>query len=156
FTESEDLEANALRALFRVYAGFQRLERISLKIFLRSDVWERVTGRGFREASHVTKALTIAWTPGSLLQLIVRRMIQNDEIRMRYSVTSRAQLSEIRQRHLFYGVCQMRNTGRDGRLLDTFEWILSLVRDGTGVAEPRELIHLFNTARDAQLRRLET
>ena len=156
FSDSEDLEANALRALFRVYAGLRRLDRISLKVFLRSDVWERVTRRGFREASHVTKSLTIAWTRDSLLHLIVRRLIRNHAVRMRYGVTGGAQLSDIYQRHLFYAICQRRSTARNLRRgPDTFGWILSLVSDGTGVTEPRELIHLFNAARDAQVRRLE-
>jgi hypothetical protein len=155
FSDSEDLETNALRALFRVYAGLRRLEHISLKVFLRSDIWERVTRRGFREASHVTKTLTIAWTHDSLLHLIVRRLVRNDAVRLRYGLTGPAQLSDIYQRHLFNAICQRRTSSRHLRRPDTFEWILSLVSDGTGVAEPRELIHLFNAARDAQVRRLE-
>lgn len=55
FADSEDLEANALRALFRVERSLSRREFIRLKIFLRTDIWRRITkDQGFREASHIT------------------------------------------------------------------------------------------------------
>ena len=42
FAETHELEANALRALFRVYRDFSGHDRIKLKIFLRSDIWNRI------------------------------------------------------------------------------------------------------------------
>lgn len=153
FAESERLESNALRALFRVYMGFRRLERISLKIFLRSDIWERITKGGFREASHVTRGLTITWNDDSLLHLIVRRLLRNDVVRFRFGVDDRKASTDRYQRHLFYTIFPRRRYRLT--VADTFEWVISLVTDGSGVAAPRELIHLFNAARDAQIRRLE-
>lgn len=47
FAESHELEANAIRALLRVYGDLGALEQISLKIFLREDIWRRVTETGF-------------------------------------------------------------------------------------------------------------
>jgi hypothetical protein len=47
FVESHDLEKNALRALFRVYRDFANFDRIKLKIFLRSDIWDRMGTGGF-------------------------------------------------------------------------------------------------------------
>jgi hypothetical protein len=43
FEDNEDLEANALRALFRVYRDFQSYPSIDLKVFLRTDIWNRIT-----------------------------------------------------------------------------------------------------------------
>jgi hypothetical protein len=43
FVSSEELEGNALRALFRVYLDFQAIEQIALKIFLRDDIWSRIS-----------------------------------------------------------------------------------------------------------------
>ena len=40
FAENHQLEANALRALFRVYNDIGGLQNISLKIFLREDIWK--------------------------------------------------------------------------------------------------------------------
>jgi hypothetical protein len=60
FAESGEFEANALRALFKVYLDILSHDRIQLKIFLRSDIWKRIIkDRGFREASHITKHTTI-------------------------------------------------------------------------------------------------
>jgi hypothetical protein len=58
FAENAELEANALRALFRVYLDLAAFPAVTLKIFLRSDIWSRITAEGFREAS----------SPGSKLE----------------------------------------------------------------------------------------
>jgi hypothetical protein len=58
FADSEGLERNALRALFRVYRDMQGLNNVSVKILLRDDIWARITDEGFREASHITRAVT--------------------------------------------------------------------------------------------------
>ena len=55
FAETPELEQNALRALFRVYIDLVGLKTISLKIFLRDDIWKRISDEGFREASHITQ-----------------------------------------------------------------------------------------------------
>src|ERR1035437_6038330 len=55
FVDSEQLEANALRALFRVHLDMIGFNNISLKVFLRDDIWQRITQSGFREASHITR-----------------------------------------------------------------------------------------------------
>jgi len=46
FAETLYLEANALRALIRVYADIRGLDFIGLKIFLREDIWKRVNEGG--------------------------------------------------------------------------------------------------------------
>ena len=80
FVEDVRLEANALRALFRVYLDLLAYPSIQLKIFLRTDIWARITTEGFREASHVTRHITINWNRNSLLNLVVRRAIYNKSI----------------------------------------------------------------------------
>jgi hypothetical protein len=159
FAESDELEANALRALFRVYMGLHRLNRISLKIFLRSDIWGRITEGGFREASHVTRELTIDWNPESLLHLIIRRLLRNEAVSHRFGLEAHGPVDEWHQHHVFDTIFPKRSPSRGRRPRrgsTTFEWVLSMVSDGSGAAAPRELIHLFNAAREAQIRRLET
>ncbi|MBK6630837.1 MAG: hypothetical protein IPG33_07160 [Betaproteobacteria bacterium] len=80
FSDNVELEANALRALFRVYLDLLVHPQIQLKIFLRSDIWARITVEGFREASHVTRHVTIDWNRNSLLNLVVRRVAHNSSI----------------------------------------------------------------------------
>ncbi len=57
FAESAEFEANALRALFKVYLDMLSRERIQLKIFLRSDIWKRIIkDRGFRGSKSYNEA----------------------------------------------------------------------------------------------------
>lgn len=59
FSSSPTLERSALRALFRVYSDLKPLENIKAKIFVRRDIWERITEGGFREASHIIKQTSL-------------------------------------------------------------------------------------------------
>ena len=55
FVENHSLEANALRALIRAYNDLRNRDQISLKIFLREDIWKRITEQGLREAESCNK-----------------------------------------------------------------------------------------------------
>jgi hypothetical protein len=46
FAENPELERNALRALIRAYRDLRGLENVWLKIFLRTDLWSRLTEGG--------------------------------------------------------------------------------------------------------------
>ena len=154
FAESRELEANALRALFKVYLDLLATDVIRLKIFLRSDIWRAVTEKGFREASHVTRELSIDWPEASLLNLVVRRLLQNGVLLDQYGINPDEVLrSTMAQREFFDQlVPEQIDSGRNPK---TFEWMLGRVADGTRQAAPRELIHLLDQARVVQLAMLE-
>lgn len=155
FSENPDLENNALRGLFRVYLDLLAFENIRVKIFLRSDIWARITEKGFREASHVTRHLTIAWNKNSLLNLVVRRALHNSLIRHAYDVDvelAKEPVSE--QEKLFYRVFPEQVEIGPSKSA-TLDWLLSRTRDGTKINAPRELIHLLNSLRDVQVQRFE-
>jgi|HubBroStandDraft_6_1064221.scaffolds.fasta_scaffold38122_2 hypothetical protein len=155
FAESETLESNALRALFRVYSDMQGLNNIRLKIFLRDDVWKRIASTGFREASHITKSITITWDERSLLHLVIRRALHNEAIRSFYKVDPPVVLSSAaEQEKLFYRIFPLQVDSGE-RKSTTLDWLLTRTRDGTGNTAPRELIHLLSEARDQQLESLE-
>ena len=156
FTESPELEANALRALFRVYRDMAGLESISLKIFLRDDIWARITADGFREASHVTKSITITWDSRSLLHLVLRRILANNVVILEYGVDPVQVLTNVEeQEKLFYRIFP-RQVELGARKSTTFDWILARTADGSGKTAPRELIHFLTSARDQQLKSLES
>src|ERR1700719_2579294 len=73
---------------FGVYRDMADLKNISLKIFLRDDIWARITATGLREASHITKSITITWDSRSLLNLVIRRALHNESIRAFYNVNA--------------------------------------------------------------------
>jgi len=155
FAEHEDLETNALRALFKVYLDLMAYDHIQLKIFLRTDIWKRITSEGFREASHITKHHTIAWAESSLLNLIIRRAVSNESITAFYQVGEDVAEAPIQQQQSFFYRIFPNQVQVGPNKSNTLVWMLSRTRDGLKVNTPRELIHLLNNARDLQLRRLE-
>jgi hypothetical protein len=155
FEDNHALEANALRALFKVYLDLLPVQRIHLKIFLRSDIWRRITEQGFREASHITKSITIQWSSALLLNLIMKRLLQSDDMLFGYGVERPTVLADIeQQRKLFYRVFPGQVDVGPKRP-NTWDWILTRTRDGTGNNAPRELIHLLTCARQIQLEHID-
>ena len=154
FADNEDLEANALRALFKVYLDFQVTTHIHLKIFLRTDIWRRITQSGFREASHITKALTLTWTKNLLLNLAMRRLTQSQQLLDAYGVNCDEILRDIEQQETFFYRVFPGQVDIGSRKPTTLDWMLSRTRDGSGQTAPRELIHLLNTATERQLERM--
>jgi hypothetical protein len=155
FAENLALEANALRALFRAYLDLFDQPNIKLKIFLRSDIWDRITSEGFREASHITRHLTISWNRQSLLNLIVRRALKNEGIRKAYGVSAAEVLTSIQAQEAFFYRLFPKQVDVGPNKPHTLEWLLSRTRDGTQVNAPRELIHMLNSLRGQQMRRFE-
>jgi len=155
FAESADFEANALRALFKVYLDLLTYEQIRLKIFLRSDIWSRiVTERGFREASHITKHTTIKWDKASLMNLIVRRAIQSQEV-LQYADMSAEEALSSSMQNKFLNKLFPDQVDADTNRSKTIDWILSRITDGSGNPAPRELIHFLNTMRSEAMRSIE-
>lgn len=154
FIQHEDLEKNALRALFKAYLDMKGLAQVSLKIFLRTDIWNRITEEGFREASHITASITITWDSPSLLQLTMRRVLRNAGIADYYGVEAERVFASVEEQEdlLRRMVPDQVDAGRNPK---TFDWMLSRTKDGSGLTAPRELIHLLSSLRDEQLRRIE-
>jgi hypothetical protein len=102
FAENHALEANALRALLRVYGDLRAFENIELKIFLREDIWKRVTDQGFRESSHLIKNTVLEWSEETLLNLVMRRILSNKTLCRELDIDSEAVLSDFaKQKDLF-------------------------------------------------------
>jgi hypothetical protein len=155
FADSADLEKNGLRALFRVYRDLAARQHIALKIFLRDDIWGRITEGGFREASHVTRTLTITWDRQALLNLVVRRILYNEQIADYLNVDAATVLASTdEQKRLFYRLFPQQVDKGKGKST-TLDWLLTRTSDGMRQTAPRELIHLLSAARDEQIRLLE-
>lgn len=155
FAESPELERNALRALFRVYLDLGAYDHLTCKIFLRTDIWNRILREGFREASHITKSVTISWNRASLLNLIIRRAIHNPAFANFYKVDAARVLdSSEEQERLYFRMCpQQIDIGPNKPT--SLDWMLSRTRDSSQHNAPRELIHFLNTLRSQQMRKYE-
>lgn len=155
FAESYDLEQNALRALFRVYLDLLDFEHIRLKIFLRTDIWNRITSGGFREASHITKHVTVAWDRSSLLNLIVRRALHNQSVCDHFEVEPMEVLASTKTQEEFFFRMYPKQVDVGPNKPLTLDWMLSRTRDGSQLNAPRELIHLLGSLRTQQMRQFE-
>lgn len=154
FAESYELEKSALRALFRVYNDLKAYPAIGMKVFVRDDIWRRISAGGFTEASHITKSVHIVWGEEDLLNLIVLRLLNNpafveyvgvdpEEVKTNYSA----------QRDLFYKIAPDQvDTGKNP---PTFNWMISRTTDASGNSVPREIIHLLEIAKNVQISKLE-
>ncbi|MBF0498057.1 MAG: hypothetical protein HQK58_16020 [Deltaproteobacteria bacterium] len=125
FSESSELEENALRALFKTYIDLNGYNSIKLKVFLRDDIWSRIIKAGFREATHITKHTNIEWDRPSLLNLIIRRFLKNQAIIQFYEVSREDVLESLdRQEELFYKIFPRQVDS--GRNPDTLEPLAKL------------------------------
>ncbi len=155
FVESHELEANALRALVRAYADIRSRDQLSLKIFLREDIWKRITEKGFREASHLIRYVILDWTQPALLNLIMRRLLNNRVIVDQFGIDRDAVLQDADlQEKLFYRIFPAQ-VEQGPQKAPTFKWLVTRCADGTGKTAPRELIHLLNCILEQEIKRLE-
>jgi hypothetical protein len=155
FAENSELEKNALRALFRAYLDLLAFDSIKLKIFLRTDIWNRIIEEGFREASHITKHVTISWNEASALNLIVRRLLRNEAILNGFGIDATEALKSAEEiDRIFYRIApEQVDVGEKSPR--TLKWLLSRTSDGTGAYSPREIIHFLNALKSEQLKRYE-
>jgi hypothetical protein len=153
----ELLEAKALRALIQTYIDLLiKGYRLSLKLFLRDDVWDRIINKPGDPivGANSLQYRTIRWHDQALISLLARRISVNKGICDLYSVKASKIQGDYR---LQLGVVSrvlpevVRPNQRD---VSTINWILQELRDGTGHVAPREVILLLIFAREIQLDRM--
>jgi hypothetical protein len=155
FADSHELEKNALRALFKVYRDFGNLDAIKLKIFLRSDIWNRIVEGGFREASHITKVAILDWTDGAILNLIIKRLLNNRVLLAEFWLDTQQILKSSKVQSATFERFFPPQVEQGSKKRTTFDWVISRCADATGKTAPREIIHLLNSAREEEIKRLE-
>jgi hypothetical protein len=146
------VETQAIRALMRVYRDLANFDQITLKIFLRQDIWEAIVDKaGFREGSHIVRDETIHWNRDTLLNLAVRRVLENPSLCEHFAVDPARVLGSLTdQGALFERMFEKEDPGE--RVLDR---AIEALCDGTGRTAPRELMHLLYEMRDRQIERLQ-
>jgi hypothetical protein len=146
FTGYPATEIPALRALFRTYLDLAEFDRIKLKMFVRKDLFRKVTQGGFVNLTHINaKKIEIVWDDSDLLNLLIQRVKANEGFMKAAGLQGKSN-SEI-----FYSLFppQVEEGSRRPKTLD---WMLSRIRDGQNVKPPRNLIELVSRAREEQLR----
>lgn len=147
FSGFPEMEVSALRALLRTYLDLAEFDNIKLKLFLRRDLFRRVTAGGFVNLTHINaKKLEIVWDEEDLLNLLCRRIRQNDTFTKELKLTGKSDL-EVFDR-LFPDQVDF-----GSRRPKTWVWIMRRIRDGNDVKPPRNLIDLIKLSQQAQSRK---
>ena len=140
------VEVPALRALLRCYLDFQAASRMKIKLFVRRDLFRKITAGGFVNLTHINDQKTeIIWEDDDLKNLLVARIKDNP------LVVEKIGLHSLTNDEAFFRLFPQKiNQGE--KQATTWNWMMSRIRDGNGVIAPRNLIDLVEKARESQLR----
>lgn len=146
FSGRQDVEIPALRALLRTYLDLTNLGNLKLKLFLRKDLFRRVTKGGFVNLTHINvRKIDIVWDDEDLIDMVVRRILQNTELK--------EILGGIDDNDEVFSLLLPEQIDVGDRKPTTKTWIMGRIRDGNNNRPPRNMIDLLNKARESQLRR---
>lgn len=144
-----DTEIPALRALLRTYLDLMEFPRISMKLFVRNDLFRKITKRGFVNLTHVNaKRVEIVWDEDDLQNLLCRRIAGNTQLMQRLDLEGKT------DQEIFARIFPAQ-VDPGARRPSTWAWMMGRIRDGNLVKPPRNLVDLVIKAREAQLRREE-
>lgn len=147
----ESLENLVLKGLLLAYRDISDYPFARVKIFLRDDVYERVTSMGhFPALTHVKSraAGPIKWELEDLLHLLVKRLVENIVIREYLYIDISAADAKSERRQVYYSLFPEKID--KGRAAEGFKWIVDRISDGRNVATPRDLLSVIEAARTFQ------
>ena len=124
-----------------------------MKIFVRDDIWERITVRGFTEASHIVNTTTINWDQDSIINLLFLRLFNQDKMKKYYDVEDIENIPfSVRKEKLYSLFTDKIDEGKNPK---TIEWIIKRTMDASDRIAPREIIHLIDEAKNYQIKLIE-
>jgi hypothetical protein len=142
--EPQPIPRSSLRAHLDI-ASYGRTFRT--KLFLRTDVLDRITEEsGFVNATHM-RAQRITWEYGSLASLIVKRIFENETFRKSFPSVPHNFASDEDRRAITEAVLP---DVVEGQAL--MHWIVQRTVDSHDEPNPRNVITLLEAARQRQLR----
>jgi hypothetical protein len=152
----EARENIVLKGLLLAYRDYSDYTQLRVKIFIRDDVYSRVTSLGhFPALTHVRSraAGPIQWSIEDLLHLVVRRLLVNEDVTDLLAVDPNEIRSSEDRKLVFYSLFPEKVD--KGRAAEGFKWIFDRIVDGNGVATPRDLLSVFDEARMIQVEQIE-
>ena len=91
----------------------------------------------------------------NLLNLIVRRALNNEALIKAYGADREAILKSVGQQGQFFYKLFPAQVEQGEKKRATFDWIVSRCADGRAKTAPREVIHLLNSLREKEVERIE-
>lgn len=146
FVGRPDIEALALRALIRTFMDFMAFSHIRLKLFVRKDLFRKITRDGFVNLTHVNaRKKEIVWDDEDLLVMLIQRIRSNSELLRSLG------LNRSNDKQLFNAIFPLK-VYQHSQSPTTWHWLLNQIKDGNGVKAPRNLIDLCVMGQEEQLR----
>lgn len=152
----EERENIVLKGLLLAFRDVSDFRNARVKIFLRDDVYNRVTSIGhFPALTHVRSksSAPIKWELEDLLHLLIRRLTANESILNILNVGNDEIQTAQQRREVYYKLFPEKVD--KGRAAEGFKWIVDRITDGNGVATPRDLLSVIDAARQFQIEQLE-
>ena len=147
FVGFPDVETPALRALLRTYLDLTGFKNLRLKLFLRRDLFRRVTSGGFVNLSHINAMrIDIEWQDEDLIAMLEKRLSYSQNF-LRSIGVENAESGYLFSR-MFPSQIDL-----GSRKPSAQNWIMSRIKDGKGIKPPRNLLDLAIKSRENQLRR---
>jgi hypothetical protein len=154
FYEKPETEKRVLRSLFEAYKDFMPLKNISLKIFMRTDIWQIISDGQFREASHLERQIELNWPPRAIVNLIVQRVLFNADLVSTYKVNGDdVRDSYALQEGLIAEIFPTFDEGASKRK-SFADWVIENTADASDTTTPREVVQLLNALKRVQLEHL--
>ena len=122
---------------------------------MREDIWKRVTSSGLREASHITRYEEMSWSKPMLFNLLMRRILSNDVLVNELGIDRGDVLDDARKQQDLFARIFPDQVEQGERKATTFDWMVTRCQDAKEAPAPRELIHLLNSIRAEEIKRLE-
>ncbi len=161
FKADADRRERGLKALFVAWqATFSQLRNIELKVFLRTDLWGRLS---FPEKSHLRgKDMKLTWEDRDLWRLVVKRAISAPrfhelcKIALPAPVIAESAMEAIGERALYpYLDLFFEPQIWSGKNALSRNWITRRLKDAKDAIFPRDLVCLFQEAITSESDRLE-
>jgi hypothetical protein len=158
FPRWSEVERVGLSSLLRSMYTF-RSDRIRVKIFLRDDIFEHLTGtsEGFPGLTHVTARMAspLTWSNSDILQLIVKRLFNNGLREFCGINAERMQANQGYREECFYKAFPDQvHTG--SRQSNTLSWIYAHCQDSRKVVAPRDVVDFLVATKDAEIQLLRS
>lgn len=152
--EDASEERSALRGLMRAQADLSSYnETFRVKLFLRSDVMDRVTKEaGFVNITHF-RTVRISWERHQIRDLVVSRLSDSDAF-LRYLHSRGETTKEGAIRALFSAVQEGRQRSRQTRV-PPFTYMVERTLDASAEFNPRNVVSFLREARGLQLDRCQ-
>ncbi|MGW3614691.1 P-loop ATPase, Sll1717 family [Micromonospora sp. NPDC005163] len=148
FPDRRDIEVAALRGLLRAHLDVCSFgTRLRPKLFLRLDIFDRITQKeGFVNATHL-RTTRIAWDSDAILHMIALRVTASSDRRELVGPTIKDILTtSAGRRRLCRSIFPKRMEN-----LDPLVWLLLVTVDATREFNPRNVLTLLRSAQLAEI-----